>query len=304
MDKTIAQSIDAIASNYSAGAAEIAELAAEVFIQFARTDQSKSVDNFRHNILVVGYKLIRAHPSMAPIVNLVNSLLWEIELDHALAMLKQTVIDVANNFKYQIHIREAAIAELVLKLIPERATIVTLSRSTTVLAALRHAHHAGRNFEVICGEGRPGFEGRTMASELNEYGVNVTLVIDALALSLVNEADLVLVGGDYLRENELVNKTGTYGLALVAHHRSVPLYALCGSSKFLPPGYTPPAQPLWPDKQVWNDPPANITIQNLYFDHVPLSYISGIVTEKAVLPTIGIEAWLASIKLHPSLKGM
>jgi len=302
VDKKIARSIDAIATNYHSGAAEVAAQGAEVFLQCARHERSVTLEDFRQELLEVGYALIHAHPAMAPLVNLVNTLLWNIDASRSLQAMQRTVVDVAMSFKHQIHIREAAIAELVLTLIPEKARIVTISRSTTVQAALRHAQHAGRRFSVVCAEGRPGYEGRTMASELNEYGVAVTVVIDALAISMAAEADLVLVGSDHVRDNELVNKVGTYGLALAAQASNVPMYALCGSSKFLPPGYHLPHQVKCPPEQVWNEPPSQVKVQNLYFDHTPLSYLAGIVTEKGVLPTVGIEAWLASIKLHPTLE--
>ncbi len=302
MDKTIAQSIAAIAADYRSGAAEIAEQGANVLLHYAKTSAAKTAIAFRQEILSISYTLIRSHPSMAPLVNLVNTLLWAIDSLQSLTPMKKRAVNAVADFKHQIYVREAAIAGLVLKLIPERAQIVTLSRSTTVKAALLYAQHAGRRFHVICAEGRPGYEGRTMAMELNEHGVSVSLVIDALAISLTQEANLVLVGSDHVRDHELVNKAGTYGMALASHAHDVPMYTLCGSSKFLPPGYIPPSQTCWDSSQVWDAPPSNIAIKNLYFDHTPLSYISGIVTEKGVLPTVGIEAWLASMKLHPSLK--
>ena len=42
-------------------------------------------------------------------------------------------------------------------------------------------------------------------------------------------------------------------------------------------------------------------IRNRYFDLTPLELLSGIVTERGVLPVAAIEAWLASTHLHPAL---
>jgi translation initiation factor 2B subunit (eIF-2B alpha/beta/delta family) len=301
MDRSIARDIASIAANHQAGAAEIAEQGADVFLRYAHTDKLSSVEAFRQEILTIGWALIRSQPTMAPLVNLVNSVLWEIDNLDSVHTARQRVATVTSNFKRRLHVNEAAIAESVLPLIPEGAQIVTLSRSTTVQAALRHAQHAGRRFSVLCAEARPGCEGRVMAAELSEYGIPVTLVIDTLAVALTYRSHLLMVGADHLRGTELVNKVGTYALALAAHTVDVPLYALCGSDKFLPPGYYPPPQSSWPSEQVWHDHPSLVSIQNLYFDQTPLSYIAGIVTEQGVLPTVGIEAWLASIKLHPSL---
>lgn len=299
MERQVVQAIEAIAANHTAGATELAEQAAEAFLRCAQMDKSTRTDSFRQKVLSVGWALIRAQPTMAPLVNLVNNVLWAIDPLSSLTALRQTIYEVASTFKHRLHVHEAAIAESVLPLIPDKAQVVTLSRSTTVKAALRHAQHAGRRFRVVCAEGRPGLEGHLMAGELSEYSIPVTVVVDALAISMVSQSQLVLVGGDHLRGNDLVNKIGTYALALAAQDHGIPIYALCSSDKFLPPGYTPPPQMNWPPEQIWSSAPASVTVQNTYFDHTPLSHISGIVTEKGVLPSEGIEAWLAAIKIHP-----
>lgn len=65
-----------------------------------------------------------------------------------------------------------------------------------------------------------------------------TLLDDAAARAAIADADLVLVGADMLMSRGLVNKVGTYPMALAAQH-GTPLYAVCGSEKFLPPGFRP-----------------------------------------------------------------
>lgn len=301
VDKVTAQAIADIAANNYAGAAEIAEQGAEVLLRCARTGDTPSPEVFRQELLMTIWGLIHAQPSMAPLVNLVNEVLWKIEAIDSLRALRQTVVDIASDFKRQLHVHEAAIAESVLPLIPEGARVLTLSRSTTVRAALRHAQRAGRRFSVICSEGRPGCEGRKMAAELAEDGIPVTIMVDALAVAYTARVHVVLVGADHLNGRGLMNKAGTYGMAVAAGANNVPVYALCSSQKFLPPGYVPPAQTRWPAEQIWEDPPAGIAVKNLYFDCTPLTELAGLVTEQGVLPTAGIEGWLASIKLHPAL---
>jgi translation initiation factor 2B subunit (eIF-2B alpha/beta/delta family) len=296
------QAIATIAANNHSGAVEIAEQGAAIMLRCARTSEADTVEGFRHNLLQTGWLLIQAQPTMAPLVNLVNMILWKIEVIESVRALREAVAEVTNDFKRRLSVHQAAIAESVLLLIPDGAQILTNGRSTTVLAALRHAQRAGRRFRVVCAEGRPGCEGRAMASKLAEDGIPVTFVVDALAIAMAPQAQLLLVGADHLMENRLANKIGTYGLVLAARAHTVPVYALCSSEKFLPPGYRPPPQTHWPAEQVWPDSPANIAIENLYFDHTPLSEFSGIVTERGVLTTAGIEAWLAATALHPALR--
>lgn len=302
MDRFTAQSIAAIAEDSISGAVEIAEKSAEVLIRLIRHGQQGTVAELRSALITVGWSLIRAHPTMAPLVNLVNGVLWTVEEAVEAERARAAIIDAASDFKRRLHVHEAAIAETTLRLIPDDGQIVTNGRSTTVRAALRHAQRAGRRFRVVCAESRPACEGRSLAAELASSGIAVTLVVDALAVAMAPEAQLVLVGADHLSANGLVNKVGTLGIALTAGSRGVPMYALCGSEKFLPPGYVPPAQARWPAEQVWDGAAPGVAISNLYFDSTPLTSLAGIVTEQGVQPNEGIEAWLAATKLHPALR--
>lgn len=302
MDRAIVQAIANIATNTLGGAVELAEQGADVLLRCARTDNAETAETFRQDLLLVGWALIRAQPAMAPLVNLVNTALWKLQPDVALPTMRRLVVEAARDFKRRLHIHEMSIAEAALALIPEGSCVLTLSRSTTVRAALLHAHHTGRHFRVICAEGRPACEGRILATELAEAGIPVTLVIDALAMAWVEQVQVVLVGADHLTTSGLVNKAGTYGLALMSQANNVPIYTLCGSEKFLPSEYTPPPHESRPLEQVWPDAPATVTVANYYFDRTPLPYITGIVTERGVLPAEMIEGWLASIHLHPALQ--
>lgn len=302
MSLDITRAIADIGADTTTSAAELAEQAAEVLQHRAKIGAAASAEAFRQELLVTGWALIRAQPTMAPLVNLVNEVLWKLESVESPTAMRQAVTEATDSFRRQLRLHEVAIAEAVLPLMMEGACVVIHGRSTTVRAALRHAQRAGRRFSVICTEGRPAYDGRTQAQQLVESGIAVTLITDALAPTMVRQAQLVLVGADLLSGAGLVNRVGTYGLALACADNQVPVYALCGSEKFLPPGYTPPAQPSWPAPQVWAEAPAGITIKNYYFDTTPLPLLKGIVTEKGVLTSEGVEAWLATTRLHPALE--
>jgi translation initiation factor 2B subunit (eIF-2B alpha/beta/delta family) len=301
LNTTIAQAIAAIAANNQQGAAEVAEQGADVLLRCSHLDDAATAADFRQRMLQTGWAIIRAQPTMAPLVNLVNTLLWKLENCDALPLLRQTVASLTTDFKRLLHVHEAAIAEAALPLIPDGGWVLTCGRSSTVRAALLHGQRAGRRFRVCCAEGRPGYEGRLMASDLSARGIPCMVVTDVLALSKVAEVNVVLVGADHLSNKVLVNKAGTYGLALAAQHCRQPIYALCSSEKFLPPGYHLPDESHWPPEQVWADPPPHVQVENLFFDRTPLTFLSGIVTEQGILPTVGIEAWLAATRLHRAL---
>lgn len=301
MDRFNAQSIAAIAADNVSGAVEIAEKSAEVLARLARQADAAGAVELQPTILATARALIQAHPTMAPLVNLVNAVLLRLDgaTDHESA--QRAVLEATGDFKRRLRVHEAAIAETALRLIPEDAQVITNGRSTTVRAALRHAQRAGRRFRVLCAEGRPACEGRSLAAELASGGIPVSLAIDALVIAMVDQAQVVLVGADHLTGQGLVNKVGTYGIALAARAAGVPMYALCSSEKFLPPGYTPPAQAAWPTEQVWSEAPASVHLMNYYFDATPIDILAGVVTEQGIQTRPGIDAWLAATHLHPSL---
>lgn len=297
----LSSTIAAIAADTYSGATQIAERAADILLQRADTGEAASPDAFRQELLTTGWALIQAQPLMAPLVNLVNVVLWKVEESETPYGLRQAVADTTREFKRQLRHHAVCVAEGVLGLIAEGSLIVTCSHSTTVQHALLHAQRAGRRFVVVCAESCPTDEERQFANMLADYGVPVSFVADAAAISAVQTAQLVLTGADLLSSAGLVNKAGTYALALAAKAAEVPFYTLCSSQKFLPPGYRTPEQRAGSPYEVWTKQPSGVGSPNRSFESIPLALISGIVTEQGTLPVAAVEAWLASIKLHPAL---
>ena len=295
------QAIESIAADSHSGAAQIAERAADILLRRATSGEPASPDAFRRELLATGWALIRAQTVMAPLVNLVNSVLWKVESEDTPRGLRQAVSHATDEFKRMLAQHALRVAEGALGLIGEGSRIVTISNSSTVQHALIHAQRAGRRLEVICAESRPSLEGREQAALLLNCGLSVTLLDDAAAIDVAAHADLVLVGADMLTNRGLINKIGTRPMALVAYEASVPFYTLCGSEKFLPPGFRPHQQPDMSVEDIWSDAPDHAGSVAHFFDFTPLEALAGIVTEQGILPVAAVEAWLAATKLHPAL---
>jgi translation initiation factor eIF-2B subunit delta len=301
VESQFAQTLKTLAPEQRFGAAKIAEIAADILLRRAGMGEAASPDAFRQELLHTGLEIIRTQPNMAPLVNLVSSVMWKIEQVETPRELRNAVAAVTNDFKRQLRQHAIHVAEGALNLIEDGSTIVTFSFSTTVQYALSHAQRAGRRFSVICGESRPICEGRQTVEALASVGIPVTLTVDAAALAAVPSAQLVIVGADMLTYRGLVNKIGTFALANVARASGVPFYTLCGSTKFLPTTFQPPALHDWPLSDVWERPRAGVLVKNPPCDTTPLELIAGIVTERGTLPAAAVEAWLAALRLHPAL---
>ncbi len=301
MDPSIDQAIASLAEDTVSGAAAISEHAADILVRRACMGEAASPDAFRQELLTTGWALIHAQPAVAPIVNLVNAVLWRLEREETPAHLRQAVIEVADQFKRQMKHHKLQVAEEALGLIGENSTVVTITYSSTVQYALLHAQHAGRHFSVICSESRPTYEGRDTAEKLAACGIPVTLMVDMAAVEAVADAQLVLVGADMLTSTSVISKIGTRVLALAAKQSGVPLYSLCSSKKFLPSGFNAPAQKEHSPDIVWAGAPSNVQIRNHFTDVTPLHEFTGIVTEQGIMPAASIEAWFAATKVHPAL---
>jgi translation initiation factor eIF-2B subunit delta len=301
MDTTIEQAIAAFAEDNVSGAAAISERAADILVRRASMGEAASPDAFRQEIFTTGWALIHAQPAVAPIVNLVDAVLWRLEREETPARLRQAVIEVTDQFKRQMKHHKLQVAEEALGLIGEDITIVTMAYSSTVQHALVHAQRVGRHFSVICAESRPACEGRDTADKLASYGIPVTLMIDMAALEAVADAQLVLVGADMLTSTGVMSKIGTRMLALAAQHSGVPIYSLCSSKKFLPSGFKPLTQKEHAPEGVWPDAPARVHVSNRFTDMTPLQDFTGIVTEQGIMPAATIEAWFAATTIHPAL---
>lgn len=301
MDTMIGHAIAALADDTTSGAAAISDRAADILVRRASSGEASSPDAFRQELLATGWALIHAQPSVAPIVNLVNAMLWKLEPEETPQRLRQAVIETTDHFKRQMKNHKHQVAEEALKLIAEHSTIVTLSYSSTVQYALLHAQRAGRHFSVICAESRPTCEGRDTAAKLAAHGIPVTLLVDMATVEAVAEAQLVLVGADMLTNTGLIAKVGTQALALAARRSTVPMYSVCSSTKFLPTGFEALEQKERPREGVWPNAPETVCIRNRFLDTTPLRDITGIVTEQGILPAATIEAWFAATSVHAAL---
>jgi methylthioribose-1-phosphate isomerase len=96
----------------------------------------------------------------------------------------------------------------------------------TALAPVYVLHHRGRDVHVWVDETRPLLQGLRLTSwELARAGVPHAVLVDGAAAGLIarGEVDAVIVGADRVCANgDVVNKVGTYGLALAARRHGVP----------------------------------------------------------------------------------
>ncbi|HAL62172.1 MAG TPA: initiation factor 2B [Chloroflexi bacterium] len=300
--KEIDDEIRAIRDDRLSGARKLSQKGAQVLIALAERSRAASGEEFRRELLRTGQALVKAQPSMAPLVNLVNRSLFALQEEMALEEAKRALVTTAQGYVDHLERSVERIAQVAFPLIPDGALVLTHSFSSTVLAAFLHAKQEGRTFALLCTESRPQYEGRALAERLVQAGVETQLVVDALAPSMMGGIEVVLMGADSLSTEGLVNKVGTYPLALAARAHKVPFCVLCGREKFLPVGYTLPEESPKDSQEVWPHHPQRVEVINRYFDFTPLEYLTGIVTEEGMLSPTEVREIISKRRLHPWLR--
>ncbi len=104
----------------------------------------------------------------------------------------------------------------------------------TALGAIRTAHEQGKRVHVLVDETRPRLQGaRLTAWELSQMGISFEIITDNAAGYFLRKGEVhkVMFGADRVTANgDVINKIGTYMLALAAHENHVPVYSLFPSS--------------------------------------------------------------------------
>lgn len=276
-----------LARDHRSGAGEIADCAAALLENFCRQQNANDV-RLPQTLTELAQTVLNVQPSMAPLLNLANTIQLAAEQDSDPLRALRSALE-----KFRRHRRQAPakVAQLFATHLPRRATVLTYSRSSTVLAALLAARR--RLERVILAEGRPLYEGRALAEHLAAQGIAVTLVIDAALREHVAAADLLVVGADTVFERAYSNKVGTRLLQEQARTSGKPFYVLTDTGKFLPP-----ALALFyrieekPKQEVWRTPPERVTVLNRYFELVPLQRHVTLLSERGVMPQARVRAWV------------
>ncbi len=204
-------------------------------------------------------------------------------------------------FKHQLA-SEKAIGSYGAKLIPNGATVLTHCHSGALagagyggraLSIIRGAVEAGKQINVIAQETRPYLQGARITTwELDRLNIPVTLATDNMvgALMQMGKVDVCVVGSDRLAINgDLVNKIGTYLIALAAREHNIPFYTATTHYNVDPDCVTGKDIPieLRCSKEVLLYQGNPVTIEGIdaiypAFDITPAALLSGIVTEVGI----------------------
>lgn len=264
------------------GARELARRCLDILAESARDLSARDDQALKEQLAERAERLAEARPSMTPLQNLLK--LWRdnledipAELDAARQFADQTAQDLIQASVHAV----TEVAQHAAHMLGSGKTIMTHSLSSTLIEVCRVLKD--RNPRMIITESRPLCEGRKLAERLSAWQIPTTYITEAQMGLFVGQADAVLVGADSVLPNgDVINKAGTYLLALAAQDQRVPFYACCESFKFRETNEAPPLEemsaaelqvPDWP----WVRP------RNIYFEVVPARLVHGWITEDGLI---------------------
>lgn len=164
----------------------------------------------------------------------------------------------------------------------------------TALGVIRAAHAQGKRLRVFADETRPRLQGMKLTAwELARDGIEVTIIADNMAPTLMRRGMIqrAVVGADRVAANgDVVNKIGTYGVALACRAHAIPFYVAAPLSTVdlaMPTGDAVPIEERNAEEMTHIDgvriAPAGVPVLNPAFDVTPAELVTGLITEVGVL---------------------
>ncbi len=205
---------------------------------------SENADVFTEELKNIGKYLCSARPTAVNLSAAVKRMISEAERNKDLSVneLREVLKITAENIHKEDIEMCRKISEYGLSLVKNGDGILThcnagplaTSRYGTGLGTLFLGKERGYEFHVYADETRPLLQGaRLTAYELDKAGIDVTLVCDNMAASLMKAGKIqaVFAGCDRVAANgDTANKIGTSGAAIIAKYYGVPFYVFCPST--------------------------------------------------------------------------
>lgn len=144
-------------------------------------------------------------------------------------MVVDSLFQYALNYANGNYAKYTKVGEFMADLIPEGGTILTQCFGGTVVGTmLRTCREQGKEVKLFCAETRPYYQGaRLTASVARDMGFDVTVICDNMPAFTIREKgiDLFVSASDVITmDGHVINKVGTFQIALACRHFGIPYY--------------------------------------------------------------------------------
>lgn len=205
----------------------------------------------------------------------INNFIYELE-KHILIGNPQTIKSYLIECKQNIINAGELIYHSNKKLFDKINSFTTISYSKTLLELVKFWSSKKENLRAYIIESRPNLEGRFIATEFSKLNIDTVLLVDTMMAYAVNNSDAVIIGADKILKNgNVINKIGSYPLAILAREFNKPFYVVAIPDKYVneidfrPKNY--PSYEIWKTRK-------KIKIINYYFEEVPKKFITKVIS--------------------------
>ena len=165
----------------------------------------------------------------------------------------------------------------------------------TALGVIRAAHSEGKDINVICDETRPRGQGASLSVwEMQQENIPVKLIPDVASGFLMSQGkiDKVVIGADRIAKGGVVNKIGSFMVAMAAKQHDVPFYVAAPLSTF---DFEASIFDTVIEERDGDEVryyggaricPKGTEVINPAFDITPSEFITSIITEKGIIDPI------------------
>jgi ribose 1,5-bisphosphate isomerase len=251
---------DKVRDDYVSGSSETAKYVLSA-LHGILTDHELS----REQLVEFSSALRKAKPAMAPLSNIARMIeAAAISPEPDRTALQSVERIMANESSAVTRIADIATDKI-------EGTVLTLSYSGTVAKVLETIAK-NKEIKVVVAESLPLGEGKRTAELLSGSGMDVTMISDSMVYAEARDSDLCLLGADAITPQALINKVGTYGMALASVQAGVPVYVVSSTLKI--------TSELRPDWIIEQRAEGKFKVRSQIFEPTPLELISEVITEK------------------------
>jgi methylthioribose-1-phosphate isomerase len=223
--------------------------------------------------------------------------------DKPLSYIKRQLFGEANRILEEDRIACRRIGYYGATLLKNNDTILTICNAGilatvdygTALGVIYRACQQKKRIKVFVCETRPMLQGaRLTAWELKKKGIDLTLICDSMAATLMRQGKInkVITGADRIAPNaDTANKIGTYNLAVLSKYHGIPFYIAAPVSTFdfsINSGRQIPIEERRKEEVtelLFKKPIArpDTKVFNPAFDVTPHNLITAIITDKGII---------------------
>ena len=267
--------------------------AQQAMVMTAYQVQDKPIEEAKVILREAAYAVTHARPTtsermVAVVGKVLDNAVAALDGEDAIGPSTETFVLEQIGKTYQ---RARTIGQNVVDLLPDKVTILTQCFAEWLIGfTLLVCQERGVDVSLICPETRPYLQGaRLTASVAHDMGVPVTVVTDNMPGYLLSRhiPDAFICAADVVTlDGHVVNKIGTYQIALAAHANGVPFYVTSTPSPNNPTIDTVEIEERDPDEvlHAMGVRTAMDGVRGYYpaFDITPPELVSAVVTEKGV----------------------